>query len=652
MASSPPIRSPLRTTNDPSPPDQENASKPLPEIPGHAVLQLVSKRQHALLELVSSERAYASHLAFIRDVSIPLALGEPIPTLSERLRSSLRTMSIVSDISSSYSLFSEGPAMAPDDVRIIFGNIAQLASFSADFVEELDKGLGDVLEPEGNPTSDRLGSVFLARIPTLQGLYHTYITEHPAAIEHLARLPRTAALDAYSVQTWVLAFNMSNVRDLPSLLFKPVQRLLQYTPLLATLFYETPLTHPDKESFRKARAKIEEIALAANESRTHRAIVREVLAEPVDMILSKYRGTAVKEKEPRLRPTALLHIARSDEAHSSELPGVEGSSGLDALDSTETVKRLGLVVARHRDVIQRLIRDVSYWLDSAYAITDALGRWAAAFTHTILLDSAEDLETIAAFRTLVQRHLPCICDDARRGWQELVRPQLIQLHHIVQPVSHLIEVMHKLGYLHHNFVNLTAPQKSRASLQLLEASRIYVALRARLFAELPKFLRLLEKGIGLCILNFASLQRRFYASVREEWAGLWDTLRRDEEDDFSARETCRVWKSRFSGVETTLTNLGIATFDWMIVPRRGGFVDVKMHAVRRRSVTRDISTSTLHDSSVEFNASAKYTHTLSVIHEEDGYEAHARYSFYGVGEGELSLEPGQQLNILDDQDAA
>ena len=36
----------------------------------------MSKRTHALLELLSSERAYASDLAFIRDIHIPLALGE------------------------------------------------------------------------------------------------------------------------------------------------------------------------------------------------------------------------------------------------------------------------------------------------------------------------------------------------------------------------------------------------------------------------------------------------------------------------------------------------------------------------------------------------------------------------------------------------
>lgn len=36
----------------------------------------MSKRIHALLELLSSERAYASDLALIRDIHVPLALGE------------------------------------------------------------------------------------------------------------------------------------------------------------------------------------------------------------------------------------------------------------------------------------------------------------------------------------------------------------------------------------------------------------------------------------------------------------------------------------------------------------------------------------------------------------------------------------------------
>ena len=50
-----------------SSPISNNAMSPLPA---------VSKRNHVLLELLSSERAYASDLAFLRNIHIPLALGE------------------------------------------------------------------------------------------------------------------------------------------------------------------------------------------------------------------------------------------------------------------------------------------------------------------------------------------------------------------------------------------------------------------------------------------------------------------------------------------------------------------------------------------------------------------------------------------------
>ena len=44
-------------------------------VPSKAVANGTSKRTHALLELIESERAYASDLALIRDIHLPVALG-------------------------------------------------------------------------------------------------------------------------------------------------------------------------------------------------------------------------------------------------------------------------------------------------------------------------------------------------------------------------------------------------------------------------------------------------------------------------------------------------------------------------------------------------------------------------------------------------
>lgn len=147
----------------------------------------ISKREHALKELLTSEQAYASDLAFIRNVHIPMALGKfPIfvdkPVTQLRVSgksapfnvprpltppgssgSSSRTLSTASDSSSGSS--NAGPPMTKDDVRIIFGNIAELAVFSDMFSERLQEALGDVLED--GKGEDTVGTLFLEVVSTV-----------------------------------------------------------------------------------------------------------------------------------------------------------------------------------------------------------------------------------------------------------------------------------------------------------------------------------------------------------------------------------------------------------------------------------------------------------------------------------------------------
>jgi dynamin-binding protein len=139
----------------------------------------VSKRNHALLELLSSERAYASDLALIRDIHIPLALGkftspvrhiqvtdlhhlregQPVPFYHAPVTpsgSSSRTVSTSSDSSTSSTT---GPPMTREDTRIIFSNVPELALFADMFSDHLEEALGSVLE--GGHGEDHVGKLFL-----------------------------------------------------------------------------------------------------------------------------------------------------------------------------------------------------------------------------------------------------------------------------------------------------------------------------------------------------------------------------------------------------------------------------------------------------------------------------------------------------------
>ncbi|KAF7362446.1 DH domain-containing protein [Mycena venus] len=96
----------------------------------------LSKRQHALHELMSSERAYASDLALILEVHIPLA---------------------------------QGP-MTADDIKVIFNNISELAELSDVFCEALQRTIGSALD-DPDATDDKIGELFLRYAPELEAPY-------------------------------------------------------------------------------------------------------------------------------------------------------------------------------------------------------------------------------------------------------------------------------------------------------------------------------------------------------------------------------------------------------------------------------------------------------------------------------------------------
>jgi len=170
------------TLDSPSLRDPTDSPPPSATLPTKNISTGLSKRTHALLELIESERAYASDLTLICDVHLPVALGtclpsyfltlhflshtplplpgnEPqIPTPPESSSSSIRTLSHASG--SSVTL--HGPPMSRDDARIIFSNVPELAEFADDFVTRLEIALGHVL-PSG-AGEDRVGALFIEMV--------------------------------------------------------------------------------------------------------------------------------------------------------------------------------------------------------------------------------------------------------------------------------------------------------------------------------------------------------------------------------------------------------------------------------------------------------------------------------------------------------
>ncbi|KAG6828275.1 hypothetical protein H0H92_008546 [Tricholoma furcatifolium] len=495
----------------------------------------MTKRHHALHELLSTERAYASDLALIREFHIPLALGQHVPlniapTTPPPLSSSSssRTVSSMSDSSSG----NREPPMTPEDVRIIFSNIAELAQFSDRFCDCLEEALGSTLD--GGEGEDCVGALFLEIIPDLERPYKTYINRHPTALNHLQSLPQSPALTEYIQQTQAVASNLSHAWDIASLLIKPVQRLLKYSLLLNAIIEETPDSHGDKENLRLARQKMEEVARNVNEGRRRAEVVREVLnakKRPVNVSVAA-----------SVNLTKMKSLSRHNKPADGEAAQVE---------------RLHAELKRIDTFAQQFAKNVVDWAKMMNNMMLALRTWAIGFGKVIGLSPESGSEAFEAFMAVIQEQLTRLCVRLEAEVNERLLRDIAHLLGTMNQPLKLLESMEEQEPYHYHLLNMNVSAKNRPPASLLAASTNYLALRGQLAAELPTYLVLLHRGLSRFVVRLAEIQASFWGEVRDRWAELWDMLRVEGEMNAGYAETVAVWQARWADVDEVTAMLSI-----------------------------------------------------------------------------------------------
>ena len=440
--------------------------------------------------------------------------------------------------------------MTRDDARIIFGNICDLAEFADNFTTRLELALGSVL-PNGEG-EDAVGALFIetvryllfsqcpfrhltkaSKVPHMEPQYMLYITHHPAALAHLSALPQTPALIAYHSTTCTLAQQLSNAWDLPSLLIKPVQRLLKYALLLRAIIQETPDSHADKENLRRAKIMVEDMSRIITEARRRREIVKEVFAAGKPAELLKKKGLGIV----------------------SRVRGGVGR-GIDAQDDSEEAVQVAQIerdISRIDAFIQQFTEETVEWVKSVQALMCALRVWAEGFGRVIGLGPDVSSEAFDAFLVVVDKHLSSICTDLEVVVRGQLLPQLDALLETLKRPTLLLETLHALEP--HHFASLQ--QISAKGRPPPAPSTAYVALRAQLCAELPSYLKFLNTGVTLCVGQVARWQARLWRDVRTRWSELWDSLRIEGEMNAGREETERVWQVRWEEATRDLRALSI-----------------------------------------------------------------------------------------------
>ena len=390
----------------------------------------------------------------------------------------------------------------------------------------------------------------------MESPYKKYITQYPTALEHLSSLPKTPTLNAYLDYTSSLTSSLTHAWDIPSLLIKPIQRLLNYSLLLTAIIEGTPDDHPDKPNLIKAKAGIEVVAQGVNEGRRRIEVIKGVLTDGKGVPGSGASGTTFGLKlKQELNAGVAVYVKLG------KIKGMKNAArsqeGTDPNEEKGRVEKMEAELRRCEAFIQKFSNEIEDWTSKMKHLMKSLCVWADAFGRVIGISSDSVSETFGAFKMVLRAQIIPVCEDLEKVVQERLLPQLSLLVDSMKNPSKLLEAMHTLEPLHYGLLNLDV-SKSRPPTSLLEASRSYLALRGQLFAELPQYLALLHKGINATIVQLSALQTAFYKDTHARWGELWDALRVEVDLTItSAPETVRIWWDRFSIIDEGLSELGI-----------------------------------------------------------------------------------------------
>jgi dynamin-binding protein len=267
--------------DQPSLDSSSKRSSPTPE------QRRLRKRRHVIKELIDTEFTFGRDMRVVIDI------------YKETLGSCL--------------------TLTADDVKILFGNIDQVARFSLEFLDSLKRAgkaiyvmprserflnkregqqetrslvaesavtttppdQSSVMESEApdadNDRQTSIGDVFKSHMAEMEEVYTRYLRNHDSANKKLQSLQQTHDVKIWLESCQSYSKDLTSAWNLDSLLVKPVQRILKYPLLLQQLIESTPEDHPDHNSLLESLQELTRVSMEINEKTKQSNLVSQAL---------------------------------------------------------------------------------------------------------------------------------------------------------------------------------------------------------------------------------------------------------------------------------------------------------------------------------------------------------------------------------------
>ena len=469
-----------------------------------------------------SSTAFSSSFTSLVDIDgIPQDKADSIKMLRRR-QAILREL-VLTEISFSEDLslvvneyenkVSSCPALSAQDARQIFGGVEPVLFFSSDFATELQTAVSPVLFSEAvnyetlllEDANTNVGVIFGQFMVRLSKVFSNYCSTHEKAAASLQRVAEVPAINQWLADRHPA--DRTTAWDLPSLLIKPVQRILKYPLLLSTLLQATPRTHPDYYTIELALKEMLLTAENINNIKKRRDLMGNIAAER-------------KKSNFDLQ----TNIAKTFSRRATK---VKQTIGIEEVETTDSLyDSLAKSFSAQEALLQTLHSEISEWL---------IGMKSSLEYHAAFSRALRDLELcqdapVSSFVPVIpwQEYSTAIADLQQGSFVELTHNLERE---VFQPLSMLEKAYNNPKILmqerdrnaddfHRSRTSIaqgTIPEKT-----VSDGADRYSQLNDTLIQDLPRFLNISRKAMTQINLGLASVQKSWYESWQSRLKQLLD----------------------------------------------------------------------------------------------------------------------------------
>ncbi|KAI8882148.1 hypothetical protein K501DRAFT_187400 [Backusella circina FSU 941] len=324
---------------------------------------------------------------------------------------------------------------------------------------------------------------------SMDHIYGDYCKRHEDALCRIQELNARPSAQAFFTKCKESMQGRTMCWDLPSLLIKPVQRILKYPLLLREIVQLTPENHPDYDQLVLAASEIQHVADHINEIKRRKELIEQLIGEKkrVDRNGLNKRFT---RRVHRKKQASTTHDAMFDDLYKQFESKQERARQFE-----RAIQDWGYQVKQHVQALSELVQS----LESVYGDSDGIG-----------------LRSMRAFKKLVSQMEANSMDNLLQGAvYNRIELYLKLFKNPTQIIQKRNRKLMDYDRARHLVAKGEVPDKA-----LQKSAEVYVSLNAQLLEELPVFLNLTNDYFNIIIDEFTVVQATYWRKTKVEWKTL------------------------------------------------------------------------------------------------------------------------------------